>query len=305
MIHFGDVPAGSTLYIPFASYNSTGASVTLTGLATTDIEIYKNGSITQRASDNGYALLDTDGIDFDGVTGLHGFSVDLSDNSDSGFFSVGGQYWIVVSAVTIDSQTVNFIAGTFRIVAAESISGTPKVDVSTWTGTAVASPDTAGYPKVTIKSGTGTGEVSLSSGAVSANVTAISGDSAAADNLEAATDGNGYNIGGGQVVAASVTAGVTLGADAVSAAALAASAIAEIKTAVEETLSTSTRAELASVPAASATLVDKVTWMYMLLRNRRTQSNTTETVYADDGSTSVATSTKSDDGTTYTRGEYL
>jgi len=114
-IHFGNVPAGSVLYIPFTSYNSAGASVTLTGLAVTDIEIYKNGSTTQRASDNGYTLLDTDGIDFDGITGLHGFSIDLSDNSDSGFYAAGAQYWVVVSTVTIDGQTVTLLACTFRI----------------------------------------------------------------------------------------------------------------------------------------------------------------------------------------------
>lgn len=43
---------------------------------------------------------------------------------------------------------------------------------------------------------------------VTANVTAISGDTAAADNLEAAADGTGYNLGGGAVVAASVTGNV-------------------------------------------------------------------------------------------------
>jgi hypothetical protein len=106
MINFGNVDASSVLYIPF---------ITLTGLAVTYIEIYKHGSVTQRSSDAGYALLDTDGIDFDGITGIHGFSVDLSDNTDAGFYSAGGQYWVVVSAVTVDTQTVNFIAATFRI----------------------------------------------------------------------------------------------------------------------------------------------------------------------------------------------
>ena len=41
------------------------------------------------------------------------------------------------------------------------------------------------------------------------DIIAISGDSTAADNLEAAADGTGYNLGGGDIVAASVTAGVT------------------------------------------------------------------------------------------------
>jgi hypothetical protein len=40
------------------------------------------------------------------------------------------------------------------------------------------------------------------------DVVAISGDATAADNLEAATDGNTYNVGGGAVVAASVTGAV-------------------------------------------------------------------------------------------------
>src|SRR5262245_34243447 len=114
-IHLGKVVAGSTLYVPFHTFNSNGGSVTITGLAASDIEIYKNGSTTQRSSDNGYTLLDTDGIDFDGITGLHGFSIDLSDNSDSGFYSAGGFYWVVISTITVDGQTVTFVAATFQI----------------------------------------------------------------------------------------------------------------------------------------------------------------------------------------------
>jgi hypothetical protein len=161
MIHLGEVPASSVLYIPFATYNSAGASVTITGLAVTDIEIYKNGSITQRASDAGYTLLDTDGIDFDGLTGIHGFSVSLADNTDAGFYAVGSQYWVVVSAITVDSQTVNFIAATFRICAAE---------------------DTAGYPVVTVKDGTGVGELNTSGGRVSADVARWNGTPVATEN---------------------------------------------------------------------------------------------------------------------------
>lgn len=114
-LHFGNVAPDDVLYIPFETFDSSGASVSLTGLATTDIEIFKNGSVTERASDSGYSLLDSDGIDFDGRTGLHAFSIDLSDNSDAGFYAVGGQYWVLVDAVTVDAQTVRFLAATFRI----------------------------------------------------------------------------------------------------------------------------------------------------------------------------------------------
>lgn len=99
---------GDTIRFPFDTYNSDGASITVTGLAITDIEIYKDGTPTARSSDNGYVLLDTDGIDFAGNVGFHGFSVDTSDNSDAGFWVDGSQYFVHVNAVTVDSQTVRF-----------------------------------------------------------------------------------------------------------------------------------------------------------------------------------------------------
>lgn len=135
MIDFGTVRPGTTLYVPFATYDSNDptASVTLTGLAVTDIEIYKDGGTTQRASDNGYTLLDTDGIDFDAVTGIHGFSVNLADNSTAGFYSAGSQYWIVVASVTVDAGTINFIAATFRIGYKDAVLNTTIASLSSQT----------------------------------------------------------------------------------------------------------------------------------------------------------------------------
>jgi hypothetical protein len=139
MINFGNVPAGSVLPIPFDSFaGSTGASVTISGLAVTDIEVYKGTSMTQRASDAGYALMDTDGIDLDGTTGIQGFSIDTGDNTDAGFFTAGSFFWVVVSAITVDSQTVNFIAATFRLVAAENTAGTPVSDAVRISGDSTA-----------------------------------------------------------------------------------------------------------------------------------------------------------------------
>lgn len=139
MINWGSVPAGSVLPFPFTTYGKTnGESITLTGLATTDIEVYKGTSMTQRSSDAGYALMDTDGIDIDGVTGFHGFSIDTGDNTDSGFYAAGSYYTVLVSAITVDSQTVSFIAGTFRLVAAENTAGTPAVDAVRLSGDATA-----------------------------------------------------------------------------------------------------------------------------------------------------------------------
>ena len=125
------VPAGDVLPILFDTFDGgTGASITMTGLAVTDIEIYKDGSVTQRASDAGYTLLDTDGIDFDGLTGIHGFSIDTGDNTDASFYTVGAWFHVVVSAITVDAQTVSFIAAAFRIMAAEGVAGVPDVNTT-------------------------------------------------------------------------------------------------------------------------------------------------------------------------------
>lgn len=131
----GIVRPGTTLYIPFHTFDSNdpSASVTLTGLATTDIEIYKDGSITQRASDSGYALLDTDGIDFDLTTGIHGISIDLADNTTAGFYAAGSQYWVVIASVTIDAATVNFVLCTFRIGYPDALFNTTIATLSTQT----------------------------------------------------------------------------------------------------------------------------------------------------------------------------
>lgn len=110
--YWGDFPTGATIRIPFDTFaGSTGASITMTNFLAADIEIYKNGGLTQRASDNGYTAT----TDFDGLTGLHMLVIDTSDNSDSGFFAAGNEYQVAVSTVTIDSQTVSFWAGTFSI----------------------------------------------------------------------------------------------------------------------------------------------------------------------------------------------
>lgn len=122
--------SGDTIYVFFDTYGSNGESITITGLAVTDIEIYKNGSTTQRSSDNGYTLLDTDGIDFDGVTGLHGFSIDTSDNSDAGFWADGSHYVINVNSITVNGQTVRFSFGLRLGILARPTTPGRKLDIS-------------------------------------------------------------------------------------------------------------------------------------------------------------------------------
>ncbi len=183
-------PAGTTLYIPFTTYGANGESLTMTGLAVGDIKIYKDGSTTERASTAGFTLLDTDGIDFDGVTGLHGFSIDLSDNTTANFYAAGSFYWVVVSTITVNGQTVTLIPATFRICVAENTTGTPVVDAGRINNVATTSVTTVGANVGTTQpvNFTGTG----ASAYVKSDLTAISTDTTAADNAESFFDGTGY-----------------------------------------------------------------------------------------------------------------
>lgn len=238
MLDLGTVRPGTTLYIPFHTFDSNdpSASVTITGLATTDIEVYKDGSATQRASDAGYSLLDTDGIDFDTTTGIHGISIDLSDNTTANFYEAGSQYWVVIASITVDAATVNFVAATFRIGYEDAILNTTIATLASQTSFTLeegpADNDALNNFRVLVHDlasdvqicyGTvsdyvgSTRTVTLSadpgiftmaagdnvsfflpndatvSGTVNANVVQVSGDSVAADNLEADYDGTGYN----------------------------------------------------------------------------------------------------------------
>jgi hypothetical protein len=284
------VPAGDVLPILFASYDKDdGSSITLTGLAATDIEIYKDGSTTQRASDAGFTLLDTDGIDFDSITGIHGFSIDTGDNTDASFYTVGSWFHVVVSAVTIDAVAVSFIAAAFRIMKAESIAGVPKADVDAWLGTAAATPTTAGVPEVDVTHWLGTAAATPTvAGVPEVDLTHIGGTAvtAAAGIPEVKV----ASIANNAVTAAAIAT------DAIDADALAADAVTEIWN--------KAMSDLAAVPGATASALAALNWLFELARNKLTQTATTGTVLKDDGSTALATTTVSDDGVTFTRGEW-
>lgn len=246
----GAVPANSVLPIFWTSHDAaTGANETMSGLATSDIEVYKGTSITQRSSDAGYALIDTDGLDIDSLTGVNGISIDLSDNTDAGFYAAGSFYNVIVGPVTIDAQTMYVHVATFRIVAAEH---------------------TAGYVVATIKDGTGTGEIDTTSGGVLVSAIAANAITATAINADAITDakvasdvtiasvtgavgsvtgavgsvtGNvGGNVTGsvGSVAAGGITAG-SFAADAITAAKIAADVTTELQSGL------ATAADLATV----------------------------------------------------------
>lgn len=110
---YGDYDTTETVVIPFNSFDSNdpSESVTLTNLANTDVFIYKDGSLTQRTSFSGIAV----DVDVDGIAGNHWVTIDLSDNTDAGFYVAGSRYQVRMEGVTIDAGTVNAWIGAFSI----------------------------------------------------------------------------------------------------------------------------------------------------------------------------------------------
>ena len=233
MINWGAVPTSSVLPFMFGTYgNSDPASITMSGLAVTDIEVYKGTSMTQRASDAGYALLDTDGIDIDGITGIHGFSIDTGDNTDAGFYAAGSFYVVVVSAITVDAKTVNFVAGSFRLRAADQ---------------------------------TGDGYAIVNSG----------------------THGNAALYALLNTELADVLAAVD-------------TEVAAIKAVTD--LLIAAHSEPTGVPAANATPLNKIGFVYAALRNKVTVTSS-KMQFFDDADAALWEKDLSDDGTTYTETE--
>jgi len=84
---------------------------------------------------------------------------------------------------------------------------------------------------------------------------------------------------------------------------LAAQAKADVNAEVSDVLKTDTISELSSVPAATPTFEDAIMFLYMAARNFASSTSSALIVTNDAGST-VATSPLSDNGTTFSKGEF-
>lgn len=125
MADYGRVQPGSTLPLFFDAFaGSSGAPTTISGLATTDVKVYKDGSTAERASQAGYTLLDSDGINFDSIVGICGISIDTADNTVAGFWVAGSRYNVVVDSIQVDGQTLSFNLGSFYLGFQDAIRDT-------------------------------------------------------------------------------------------------------------------------------------------------------------------------------------
>lgn len=204
MQYLGDRTEDSTIYIKWATNSSAGASITRATNGT--ISVYKDNNTTQSTA----GITDTE--DFDSLTGVHHITIDLSADA---FYVVGSDYQVVLSAATIDGQTVNFPIASFSIEKEFN-----EVDVTKWLGQAVAAVTVNGVPEVDVthfggSAGTfasGRPEVNVSHAAGTAwNSGAIGANTLAADTLTAAKVASDVGTEIGTAVWATTTRLLTAG----------------------------------------------------------------------------------------------
>jgi hypothetical protein len=116
------------------------------------------------------------------------------------------------------------------------------------------------------------------------------GSPTASQTLSGTTVGTATALGAGAVTAAAIATG------AIDADALAADAVDEIWA--------KAMTELGSVPGVTGTVLQALEWLFLLARNKITQTSTTQTLRNDTDTATIATAAVSDDGTTATRNEW-
>lgn len=102
-VYLGDFAFNQTIDFKWNTADSNGASITRATNGT--ISVYKNNSVTQTTT----GVTDTE--DFDTLTGVHHCRIVTTD----AFYVANEDYQVVLSAATIDGQTVNAVIAHFSI----------------------------------------------------------------------------------------------------------------------------------------------------------------------------------------------
>lgn len=248
----------SRLVGPFIDDTDFKTVETALTIANTDVKLSKNGGVASNKNSGGGTHR---------ANGMYSLTFDATDTSTvgeltgcvliSGALLVTFKFWVLEEAIYDSLFGAN----------AKGFSASQRVDVGSWVSNTVT--HGVGGPNV--------------------NVNAISGDTSAADNLEADYDGTGYNK------SASTIGTCTTNTDMLTAAA--------VNAEVLDVLNTDTFAEISAVPSATTTITNMIRLMYSATRNKTTQTASTYTIRNDADSADIASATVSDDGTTATKGK--
>ena len=301
MMYLGNYAVGATIDFLWSSNDGSGASITRGTNGT--ISVYKGNGTTQSTAGV------TDDEDFDSLTGIH--HVRITTGSDGSFYAGGNDFAVVLSGATIDGKAVNAVLAHFSLQ--NRYPAVADVQSGLATAAAVQTVDDLVDDLETRLTATRAGYLDNLSGGAVATASALSTVAGYVDTEVAAIKAKTDLI---PASPAAVGSAMTLAADAVNSTSLAASAVAEIQAGLStltagdvnaqmvDVLVTDTYGEPGSVPAATSSLKDKINWLFILARNKRTTTATADQVRNDGDSADVGSAVLSDDGSTFTRGEY-
>ena len=271
---------------------------------------------------NGVATVDISGATWAAVTGCDGW-YDLTITTS--YSDTLGHLTVVVQDESVSLP----VFGEFEVVTAnywDSKYSTDvlQVDVTQWLGTAAATPTVAGVPEVDVTHWLGTAAESPNvAGCVAVDLVRIGGVTQSLIDLKDFVD-SGYdpvtNKVQGVVLADTVTTltGHTaqtgdsfarIGAAGVSLTDLGGMSTGmqtEVNNQVVDVIRTDTTSEMSQgAPPVDPTIEEMLAYIYFRLRNKRETTSAEDAIYDDAGTTKLFKAVIDDDGTTFTKDEYV
>lgn len=195
--YLGDFTPGKTVRLAFNTHTTAGVPATLAGSPTA--AVYKDGGTTESTTGVGSIT-----VDLDTRTGLHHLAIDTS--ADGAFYSAGSEFVVVLTAGTVDSQSV---AGT--VIGAFSLSARSALRPTTADRTLdVSATGEAGIDLANVGSPTTTLNLSGTTISTSQQVASVSG---AVGSVTGAVGSVTGNVGGNVVGSVGSISGVTFPAN--------------------------------------------------------------------------------------------
>lgn len=263
MTYIGDFALEKTFDLKFTTVAAATGAPT-TLAGTPVVSAYVDNSTTQITA--GITLT----VDFDALTGLH--NVRVVATAANGY-AAGSNYDLVLTAGTVGgTSVVGYVIGSFSIQARSGLRPTTADRTLDVTATGAAGIDWANVENPT----------------TAVNLSATNID---VDQVVASVSGAVGSVTG--LTASNLDATISSRATP-----------AQVNTEVVDALNVDTYAEPGQgAPAATATLAAKINYLYKAWRNKKTQTSTTFSLFADDATTVDQKATVSDDATTATIGE--
>lgn len=292
MNYIGDFLEDATVYIPFNTFDSNdpSASVTITDLAASDVEVWKDG-VVQTTPGSGVTVTLNIGTN----NGSHLIAVDTSNTTDAGWFVTGADFQVRINGTTVDGATINAWVGTFSIEnrfkevtvtsMANNVLTAAAINADAITNAKIANDAIA---VENIKDAAITA-AKFAANAITSTVVADNTITAAKLNADCITNAK---------IADDAFGAENFATDSISADALAADAITEIWAKAMTDIAQ-------GAPSSTASVLTAINYLYEAWRNKTTTTATLITVMKDDGTTGLVKSTIGDNATTFTKDEFI